>query len=113
MTDALQRAFGVAQQSARSVASVTRVALRSRQVDFDRTLENAKHLSQLILMRARSACDRLQVAIEFNDFHGPLARGFVMVTDQAGRWLRIAAETVPLMRLNYRDGVVQVRKDET
>jgi hypothetical protein len=50
--------------------------------------------------------------MEASDIHGPIARGFVMVTDTGGRWLRSSAQTVQKMRMMYKDGIVRVQKDE-
>jgi exodeoxyribonuclease VII large subunit len=66
----------------------------------------------MTLVRSQGAVDKLGATIESADFRGPLKRGFVMVTDENERWLRAAVDTIEKMRLIFKDGVVQVRKDE-
>jgi hypothetical protein len=131
---ALVRASAQARESAQSIRSLLRVNVRSVHVSFgqllllagqasrsmigqrkfliDNHLRLARHFAEASVIRAQIARDRLRAAAEAADIYGPLGRGFVMVTDGTGRWLRAAAETIDRMRLVYVDGVVQVRKDE-
>jgi exodeoxyribonuclease VII large subunit len=131
---ALVHASARARESAGSIRSLLRVNVRSVHVSFgqllllagqasrsmigqrkfliDNHLRLAGHFAEASVVRAQIARDRLWAATEAADINGPLGRGFVMVTDGTGRWLRAAAETVDRMRLVYVDGVVHVRKDE-
>jgi exodeoxyribonuclease VII large subunit len=130
----LVRASTQVRQSAQSIRSLLSVQVRSVQVAFgqsfllagqashlmigqrklliDNHLKLARHFAETAIVRGQVARDQLRAAAEAADVHGPLGRGFVMVTDGTGRWLRAAADTVHRMRLVYVDGVVRVQKDE-
>ncbi len=130
----LLRVSTQARQSAQSIRSLFWVKVRSVQVScgqsvlfagqagrsmvsqrkllIDNHLKLARHFAETVLVRGQIARDQLRSTAEAADIHGPLGRGFVMVTDETGRWLRAAADAVHRMRLVFFDDVVRVRKDD-
>jgi exonuclease VII large subunit len=85
--------------------------LRQRKSVVEGQLKLGRHCAHAAIVKAQIARDRLRAMAEGADVHGPLSRGFVMVTDTTGRWLRAASETVPEMKLVFKEGTVRVRKD--
>jgi exodeoxyribonuclease VII large subunit len=131
---ALLRASAQTHQNAHAIKSLLSVKIKSVQADFsqrfllvgqtsrsmasqhklliENQLRQTRRIADVALVRAQISCDRLCATLEAADIHGPLRRGFVMVTNTTGQWLRAAKDTVSQMRLVYTDGIVQVRKNE-
>jgi exonuclease VII large subunit len=87
-------------------------AIAGRQQDLFQQLRLAHSHTTIIIKQATGVLDRKMTDVERADLNGPLARGFALVADSTGRWLKRVIETRAKMRIIFADGTVNVEKKD-
>lgn len=82
------------------------LAVSARQAELDRTVRNLHNAGQLFLRAKEDAARAADAALAALDPHAPLARGYALVRDADGRFVRSRRDVTPgdLLRVRVRDG---------